>query len=321
MPILITGGAGFIGSHVALRLQDLGYATVVLDDFSQGDPRAVLAGELIEGDVGDPLLLSQIFQKFPIDTIFHFAAFTDVGESVTHPEKYFKNNAEKTKQLLQSAVEHGIKNFIFSSTAAVYGEPLTPKISEKHPTNPINPYGESKLIAENTIAEFEKNRGLKGIILRYFNAAGGDPQGRLKNCKKKESNLIPAALNALMHGKKLPLFGEDYDTPDGTCIRDYIHVWDLAEAHVLAWKALQQGAPSTLYNLGNGEGYSVKQVLKTVEEVTNKKLELIKSPRRPGDPPQLVADATKANRELHWFPQYPSIRTIVTDAYHGLCLP
>ena len=316
--ILITGGAGFIGSHVALRLQELGHETVVLDDLSYGDRRAVLEGAFVQGDIGDASLLEQIFKDYPIAAVFHFAAYIDVGESVAHPEKYYKNNVEKTGVLLESVAKHGVENFIFSSTAAVYGNPHENKIAETHPTFPINPYGESKLLAEKLLADF---KDIRSISLRYFNAAGGDPKKRLKNFKKKESNLIPAALHSLVNGGSLTIFGEDYATPDGTCIRDYIHVWDLAEAHILALHALQKGASSNVFNLGNGQGYSVKQVLKSVEDVTNKKLNIINGPRRPGDPPVLVADAAKAFHQFHWRPQFPALNSIVSDAWAGLCLP
>lgn len=319
--ILITGGAGFIGSHATLRLQELGYSTVVLDDLSHGDRRAVLAGEFVEGNFGDPDLLDQIFKKYLISAVMHFGAFIDVGESVREPKKYFKNNVDNTRILLEGMARHGVKNFIFSSTAAVYGEPQAEKIPETHPTHPINPYGESKLKAERLLAEFELQEGISSVILRYFNAAGGDPQGRLKNFKQKESNLIPAALNVLISGGQLTVFGDNYPTPDGTCIRDYIHVWDLAEAHVLALQSLEKGGLSALYNLGNGKGYSVKEVIAAVEKVTNQKLNWKVGPRRPGDPTILLADSTRAKSHLGWTPQYPSLEKIVADACHAIPLP
>ena len=311
--ILITGGAGFIGSHVTLRLQELGYQTLVLDNLSYGNRRAVLDGLFIEGNFGDRALLDQIFKNYPIRAVFHFAAYIDVGESVQHPQKYFKNNVENTRVLLEAMAAAKIPHLIFSSTAAVYGNPGQDKIDEKHATQPINPYGESKLRAEQLIREFKQ----QAVILRYFNAAGGDPQGRLKNFKKKESNLIPAALRDLKSGKALTVFGDDYPTSDGTCIRDYIHVWDLAEAHILALNALEKGSGSAIYNLGNGEGYSVNEVLDAVEKVTHKKLNRQVGPRRPGDPAILMADATKAMRELEWVPKYPQLEKIVDDAWRA----
>jgi len=319
--ILITGGAGFIGSHATLRLQELGYATAVLDDLSHGDRRAVLAGEFVQGSFGDPDLLDQIFKKYLISAVMHFGAFIDVGESMHEPKKYFKNNVDNTRILLEGMARHGVKKFIFSSTAAVYGEPQSEKITENHPTHPINPYGESKLKAERLLAEFELQEGISSVILRYFNAAGGDPKGRLKNFKQKESNLIPAALHALTSGRQLTVFGDDYPTPDGTCIRDYIHVWDLAEAHILALQALEQGGLSALYNLGNGKGYSVKEVIAAVEKVTNQKLNWKAGPRRPGDPSVLLADSTRAKDHLGWTPQYPALEKIVGDAWQSIPLP
>lgn len=315
--ILITGGAGFIGSHVTLRLQELGYQTLVLDNLSHGDRRAVLHGLFIEGSFGDRPLLEQIFKTYPIKAIFHFAAYIDVGESVLHPQKYFENNVENTRVLLEVMTEARVPHLIFSSTAAVYGNPSKEKIDETHSTHPINPYGESKLLAEKLIIEFEQHAGPRAMILRYFNAAGGDPKRRLKNFKKKESNLIPVALRALESGEKVTIFGEDYPTPDGTCIRDYIHVWDLAEAHILALKALERGTDSATYNLGNGHGYSVKEVLEAVEKVTQKKLNWQMGARRLGDPAVLMADASKANQKLHWHPQYPQLEKIVEDAWQA----
>lgn len=314
--ILITGGAGFIGSHATLRLQELGFKTVVIDDLSQGDRRAVLAGEFVEGNFGDQKVLKQIFTQYPIEAIFHFAAFIDVGESVRFPEKYYHNNVTQTEALLESAQKAKVAKFIFSSTAAVYGNPQHPRIAEDHPTQPINPYGASKLLAEKRVQE----SGLDWMILRYFNAAGGDPKGRLKNFKKKESNLIPAALRAVIQETPVTLFGENYPTPDGTCIRDYIHVWDLAEAHFLAYGALERGSSPAIYNLGNGEGYSVKKVLNEVDHVTKTKLQVVVGDRRPGDPAVLMADATKAREQLNWIPQYPELNKIVRDAWQALSI-
>lgn len=311
--ILITGGAGFIGSHVNDMLNKGGHATVVLDNLSTGVREAVMQGTFIEGDIADTPLLDKIFTTYKIDVVMHFAASIDVGESITNPAKYFKNNLANTINLLNAMIRHKVNIFIFSSTAAVYGNPLNTLIDENHPCIPINPYGTSKLMVEQILFDFAKH-GLKYCALRYFNAAGGDPNGKIKNFKKIEHNLIPSILRT----SKVTIYGSDYDTPDGTCIRDYIHVTDLGAAHIAAMERLFHGGSSACYNLGNGNGFSVREIIASVEEVTKQEIKIAEGPRRAGDPPVLVADSKRARKELGWTPQYPNIDKIIEDAWQGL---
>lgn len=315
--VLVVGGAGYIGSHVNKMLHQAGYHTVVLDNLSKGDRRAVTTGTFIEGDIADEKCLDQLFQTYPIDAVLHFAALIDVGESITQPANYYQNNVAATLTLLKALVRHKVNTFIFSSTAAVYGVPQQNLISEQHPCAPINPYGESKLMVEKILRDFDRAYGLKSSCLRYFNAAGGDPEGEIKNYKKKESNLIPLALQSLKSNGQLTIFGTDYPTPDGTCIRDYIHIWDLGTAHFRAMEQLMAGGNSSTYNLGNGSGYSVHEVITAIEKVTGKKLNVKVGERRPGDPPILVADARKAKRELGWQPAYPSLEMMIKHAWES----
>ncbi len=317
--VLIVGGAGFIGSMVNKTLNEAGYRTVVLDNLSTGNRKAVTRGTFVEGDIGDPIVLKKIFKEHAVDAVMHFAALIDVGESVKDPLKYYKNNVSNTVQLLQTMLEYGVKTFIFSSSAAVYGAPLEKKIKETRPCRPLNPYGESKLMVEYILRDCNLAYGLKYSSLRYFNAAGGDPSGEIKNFKIKESNLIPLALRSLINPQgSLTIFGTDYPTPDGTCIRDYIHVYDLATAHLLAMEQLFSGNDSTIYNLGNGCGYSVKEVTNAVEKVTGKKLNLLQGERRAGDPSILVADSKKAERELGWTQRFSSLDKMIDDAWKAL---
>lgn len=317
--ILVVGGAGFIGSHVNKMLYEAGYDTVVLDNLTKGNRKAVTHGVFIEGDMADSECLDLLFQKYSIDAVMHFAASIDVGESISDPAKYYVNNVSNTLNLLNAMLRHSVKKFIFSSSAAVYGIPQEKQISEAHPCRPINPYGETKLIVEKILRDFDQAYGLTSCCLRYFNAAGGDPQGEIKNYKSKESNLIPVALRSLLEPNcSLTIFGSDYPTPDGTCIRDYVHICDLGSAHIIAMEQLLAGKPSSTYNLGNGEGFSVREVIHAVEKVTGRKLNVIEGPRRPGDPPYLVADAQKALRELGWKPQYPTLEAMIEHAWNGL---
>lgn len=316
--ILVTGGAGFIGSYVNKLLSQAGYNTIVIDDLSRGNEKAVRYGRFVQGNLGDPQLLNSLFQNTSIDAVIHLAAFTDVGESVQNPQIYYQNNVSNTLSLLHSMKEFGINTFIFSSTAAIFGLPQQPLITESHSTHPINPYGETKLIIETILKDYSQAYGLKYSCLRYFNAAGGDPEGEIKNYKRKDNNLIPLALRSLISSTPLTIFGTDYSTPDGTCIRDYIHIHDLGQAHILAMQRLFAGEPSDSYNLGNGMGFSVRQVLDTVEKETGQHLSIINGPRRPGDPPILVADATKARQELNWKPLYPSLEAMVEHAWKAL---
>jgi UDP-glucose 4-epimerase len=317
--ILVTGGAGFIGSQVNKQLHQAGYSTVILDNLSCGNRGSVTKGHFIQGDIGDGLLLKKIFCDFPIDIVMHFAAFHDVGESVKYPLKYYDNNVAKSIKLLESMIENNVKKMIFSSSAAIFGYPLEIPLKESHPTQPINPYGCSKLMVEKILQDLDRAYGLKFCSLRYFNAAGGDPDGEIKNYKMRDSNLIPLALRSLTESKRsLTVFGTDYPTQDGTCVRDYIHIYDLAEAHIAAMQQLLAGNPSSQYNLGNGQGFSVREVLHTIENVTGKSLDIIVGERRPGDAPVLIADSSKAHRELHWKPKFPDLPTIIEHAWKAI---
>ncbi len=316
--ILVVGGAGYIGSLVNKMLDQAGYSTVVLDDLSRGSRKAVVRGEFLEGDMGDRAFVDSLFTRDSFDAVMLFAAFIDVGESVAHPDLYYENNVGKVLTLLQAMLRHGVKRLIFSSTAAIYGLPLQKKIDEEHPTAPINPYGESKLMVEKILRDLDRAYGLKYCSLRYFNAAGGDPEGEIRNMKASESNLIPMALRSLNSGEQMKIFGTDYPTRDGTCIRDYIHVSDLGSAHIAALEQLLADQPSAAYNLGNGEGFSVREVLQAVERVTQLKLNIVETCRRLGDPPVLVADARKAQEKLRWLPLYRDLDTMVAHAWKAL---
>lgn len=316
--ILVTGGAGFIGSHVNEMLFEAGYETVVFDNLSKGNQKAVLHGTFVQGDLSDEKALDELFQKNKFDAVMHFAASTDVGESVSDPALYFKNNVVNTIHLLDAMRKYRVKNFIFSSSAAVYGNPLSEKITEEHPCKPINPYGESKLIVEKILEAYDKAYGLKSISLRYFNAAGGDPKGQIKNFKKKENNLIPIALKALKENGTLTIFGIDYPTKDGTCVRDYIHIHDLGSAHIAAMDHLLKGGKSAVYNLGNGQGFTIREVIAEAEKVTGRKLKVVEGNRRPGDPAVLVADAQEAGKKLGWKPKYSDLASMIEHAWKAL---
>jgi UDP-glucose 4-epimerase len=319
--ILVVGGAGFIGSQVNDMLQDAGYNTLILDNLSTGSRKTIQAGTLFVGDMADTKLLDKIFKENHCDAVMHFAALIDVGESMMNPAKYYENNIVNTLNLLNAMQRHNVKMFIFSSSAAVYGKPKNPlkAISEKQECHPINPYGESKLMVEKILRDFDRSYGLRYCALRYFNAAGGDPKGIIKNYKTKEHNLIPTLLRSIKNpGDPLTINGTDYDTPDGTCIRDYIHIHDLGTAHISAMEQLLAGKLSNSYNLGNGMGYSIKEVINAAEKVTGAKIKVVEGPRREGDPPILIADAQKAKRELNWQPRYPKIETIIEDAWKAM---
>lgn len=317
--ILVIGGAGFIGSATVKVLQDAGYQTTVFDNLSQGDKRTVFQGEFIEGDLCRPEDIASLFKGRHFDAVLHFAALTDVGESHENPLRYYKHNVSYTLNLLEEMIKNDIRHFIFSSTAALFGIPIQAMVDESHPCNPISPYGESKLIVEKVLKDMSASHYFSYCSLRYFNAAGGDPSGRIKNYKKKENNLIPLIIKSLKSGdSSISIFGTDYPTKDGTCIRDYIHVTDLAHAHLQAMEKLLQGASSTCYNLGNGAGFSVKEVIAAVERVTGQKLTVDEKERRPGDPPILVANAAKARRELNWQPKFPDLDTIIRHAWQAL---
>lgn len=317
--ILIVGGAGFIGSQVNKMLHQKGWNTIVFDNLSLGSREAVTCGTFIQGDMANTQDLKDLFSKYKFDAVMHFAALIDVGESCVQPGKYYANNVVNTLNLLEAMREHSVRHFIFSSSAAIYGLPIQDRITESHPCNPINPYGETKLMVEKILRDYGKAYGITSCCLRYFNAAGGDPEGEIKNFKKKESNLIPILLKSLKQKEgALSIFGTDYPTPDGTCIRDYIHVYDLGMAHITALEHLLSGAPSSFYNLGNGSGFSVQQVIQTAELVTGLKARIIIAPRRPGDSPILVADSSKARKELHWQPRYFRLEDMITHAWNAL---
>jgi UDP-glucose 4-epimerase len=314
--LLVIGGCGYIGSHMVKCLLDAGHRVVVLDDLSAGYRDSLLGGELVVGDCGDRAVLDALFSAHEFDGVLHFASLIQVGESVVNPAKYYQSNVAKTLTLLEAMKDHGAGPLIFSSTAAVFGEPVRIPVDEKHPRQPINPYGMSKHMVEAMLHDFERAYGLRSVALRYFNAAGADPEGRIGERHEPETHLIPLALQAAA-GRRPPLkvFGRDYDTPDGTCVRDYIHVDDLADAHLLALEYLWKGGASTAFNLGNGAGFSVQEVLDTAERVTGRRVPAEDAPRREGDPARLVADAALARSVLGWSPRHADLETIVRHAW------
>lgn len=313
--ILITGGAGFIGSHIVKMLQRKGYQPIVIDNLSRGNIQTLSKETLFfEGSVGNQELLNYLFKLYPIKAVMHFAAFIDVGESVQKPTNYYQNNVVETLELLNVMIKHDIKNFIFSSSAAVYGLPSSPLIDETHPCLPINPYGHTKLMIEMILKDFDTAYGMKFYSLRYFNAAGGDPEGEIPFCQPHLTNLIPLILRNLASNSSTTIYGDDYLTKDGTCIRDYVHIDDLGRAHILAMEQLLGGAPSKIYNLGNGQGYSVKEVIHSVEKVIQQPIPVIHGPKRAGDPPILVANSKKVQKELGWIPFYPDIDSMILHA-------
>jgi UDP-glucose 4-epimerase len=314
--VLVVGGAGYIGSHMVRRLQRAGYVPIVLDNLSQGQRDAVGTAQLIVGELGDSSVADVIFQAWPIAAVMHFASFIQVGESLEKPAAYYANNVSNTVTLLQAMVRHGVGCFIFSSTAAIFGNPVYVPIDEQHPRLPINPYGRSKLMVEQVLQDFESAYGLRSCCLRYFNAAGADPEGGLGECHEPETHLIPLVLQAASGRRPaVTVFGRDYDTPDRTCIRDYIHVNDLADAHLLALEALLSGADSMRFNLGNGAGYSINEVIETARRVTGRAIAVRDGPRRPGDPARLVADASAARATLGWTPKLAGLDTIIGHAW------
>lgn len=313
-PILVTGGAGYIGSHVVKLLGERGESVVVLDDLSTGNADAVLHGELVVGKTGDTELVSQLIADRGIDTVMHFAAHTIVPESVENPLKYYANNTCSTRNLLQACQENNVKNFIFSSTAATYGVPheSVDACHEELPTAPINAYGSSKLMSETMLRDLSAATDLKHVVLRYFNVAGSDPDGRIGQSTRNATLLIKVAVEVVV-GKReqLYVFGTDYPTADGTGVRDYIHVSDLGSAHLSALDYLRDGGESTLLNCGYGHGFSVRQVIDAVERVSGEPLKVIEQPRRAGDPPALIAKVDKIHQALDWTPQFDNIDTIV----------
>jgi UDP-glucose 4-epimerase len=317
--ILVTGGAGYVGSHAVKALQLAGFQVIVLDNLVYGHRDLVencLQAKLIVGDVGDRQLLDSIFSITKVSAVMHFAAYAYVGESVTDPAKYYGNNVVGTITLLEAMRAHGISNFVFSSTCATYGVPHHIPISEDHPQAPINPYGASKLMVERVLQDYSGAYGLNSIVFRYFNAAGADPSGELGEDHHPETHLIPLILQAAAGQRpSVAIFGSDYDTPDGTCIRDYIHVADLAQAHVLGLQYLLEHQTSQVFNLGNGTGFSVKEVIDTASAITGKDIPVTYAPKRQGDPPTLVGSGAKAQQILGWEPRYPALTSILQHAW------
>ena len=316
MKILVVGGAGYIGSHMVKQLRKAGMQAVVADDFS-GGRRASVGDEMIEvGDIGDRAFVDAMLERHRPEAVMHFASFIQVGESVANPGKYYANNVAATQVLLDAMRRQGVLRFIFSSTAAIFGDPVAVPMDETHPRQPINPYGRSKWFVEQMLSDYEAAYGLKSVCLRYFNAAGADPDGELGECHEPETHLIPLILQ-VASGRRphISVYGNDYDTPDGTCIRDYIHVEDLCAAHQLALRRLLDGAPGARYNLGNGNGFSVLEVIEAARRVTGHAIPVVMAERRAGDPPRLVADARLARKELGWVPQYADLDRIVRDAW------
>ena len=313
--VLVTGGAGYIGSHTRYFLEKSGHTTVVLDSLERGDARSVPAGQLRQVDLRDSAKVKQVLTEEKVDAVIHFAAYMAVGESTQRPELYFNNNVGGSLSLFEAMLETGVKCVVFSSTAAAYGIPDKVPITEDEPYAPINPYGESKVMVEKILGWLDKFRELRSIRLRYFNACGAEPASGLGERHDPETHLIPLILRAVQTGKPVTLFGDDYPTPDGTCIRDYIHVSDLAEAHIVALEHLLKGGSSNVFNVGTGGGRSVKEVLAAVERVTGKKAPHTIGPRREGDPPSLVADSSKLQTVLGWRPKRADLDGIVRDAW------
>lgn len=317
MTILVAGGAGYIGSHTVKELAREGFDVLVFDNFSSGKPELVGARPYIKGDLLDREALRQVFRTREIEAVLHFASLIQVGESYADPRKYYTHNLTTSLNLLDAMLEAGTKTLIFSSTAAVYGDPLETPISESHPTNPVNPYGRTKLVVEGILRDYDRAYGLRSISLRYFNAAGADPDGETGECHDPETHLVPNILLSLL-GKRsrLGVFGDDFATPDGTAVRDYIHVTDLASAHVLALRALLAGRPSDVINLGTESGHSVLEVIRAAEKVTGRPVPFDMGPRRQGDVAVLLASKKKAEKTLGWKPRLSSLETIIETAWN-----
>jgi UDP-glucose-4-epimerase GalE len=318
--VLVTGGAGYIGSHAVKALVAAGQRVVVFDDLSAGHREAVQLASgrratLVEGAIGDTAAVAAAIREHQLDAVMHFAAWLSVGDSVRDPAGYYRNNVLGALSVLDAMVAAGARRFVFSSTAAVFGNPRVTPITEDHPTSPINAYGETKLAVERALPHYERAYGISSVALRYFNAAGADPDGALGEDHDPETHVIPKAIDAALGRDPFRLFGEDYDTPDGTCLRDYVHVTDLADAHVLALDALRGGLGTRVYNLGNGRPTSVRQVLDAVERVSGRRVPYTAGPRREGDPAILFASSERIRRELGWAPRFGDIETIVETAW------
>ena len=316
MAVLVTGGAGYIGSHTVAELLEKNEEVIVVDNLEKGHKDAVLGGKLIVGDLRDKEFIKNVFYQNDIEAVIHFAAYIEVGESVSNPLKYYNNNVAVTLNLLEAMREAKVDKVVFSSTAATYGEPENIPILETDRTVPTNPYGETKLAVEKALKWSDVAYGIKHVILRYFNASGAHISGKIGEDHSPESHLIPLIIQAAM-GKRdsIKIFGNDYNTPDGTCVRDYIHVSDLAQAHYLALQKLRRGEDSEIYNLGNGKGFSVREVVDVVRKVTGKDITAVDAPRRPGDPAILVASSEKIKKELNWQPKMNDLETIVATAW------
>ena len=314
--ILVTGGAGYIGSHACKALALAGYQPVTFDNLVYGHPWAVQWGPLVNGDLHDRVLLDKVFKQYQPLAVMHFAAYAYVGESVTDPGKYYRNNVAGTLSLLDAMVANAVDKLVFSSTCATYGVPAILPIPEEHPQAPINPYGTTKWMIERILKDYDHAHGLRSISLRYFNAAGADPAGDIGEAHDPETHLIPLVLDAAAGTRpNITVFGDDYPTADGTCIRDYIHVSDLADAHILALRALIAGAGTTAYNLGNGKGFSVKEVIATAQQVTGKTIAVAMAGRRAGDPAILVGAAERICKDLGWTPRFASLQAMVESAW------
>jgi UDP-glucose-4-epimerase GalE len=314
--ILVTGGAGYIGSHTAKALRAAGYTPVIFDNLSAGHRQAALSSPLVVGDIGDRDAVRQAIRESGASAVMHFAAWLSVADSVKDPIGYYRNNVLGAITVLEAMALERCTRFVFSSTCAVYGEPIELPLREPHPTRPINAYGQTKLAVEQGLPHFERAYGIRSVALRYFNASGADPAGELGEDHDPEIHVIPRALAAAAHGQPIDIFGDDYPTPDGTCLRDYVHVMDLADAHVRALQRLESGGESAIYNVGTERPSSVREVIDAVERVTGYRVERRRGPRRPGDPAALYASSEKIRTELGWAPQYVGLDAIVRDAWN-----
>ena len=314
--ILVTGGNGYIGSCTAYLLMQSGYNVIVLDKLLHKKELSYPWPIFIEADFADEKILHEIFSHYPITCVMHFAAFAEVETSIKKPRDYYENNVIKTLILLNSMLDHNIKNFIFSSSCSTYGNPIKLPIDETHPTNPINPYGKTKMMIELALEDYNKAYGLKYISLRYFNAAGAIPEANLREYHEPETHIIPILLNAIKNNKTFTIFGSDYNSPDGTCVRDFLHVKDIAQAHIQALQYLETNETSNIFNLGTGNGYSIKQMIQAAEKITGQQANLVTGQRRPGDPASLIANATKASTQLGWIPNNSDLENILTSAWN-----
>lgn len=317
--ILVTGGAGYIGSHAVLALLRAGYGVIVLDNLVYGHQELVedvLQVKLVVADTNDRTTLDRLFATYNIEAVIHFAAYIAVGESVTDPAKYYRNNVNGTLTLLEAMVAADVKKLVFSSTCAIYGMPKQVPMTEDHPQNPMSPYATTKWMGERMLADFDRAYDVHSVVFRFFNASGANPEGLLGEDHNPETHLIPLVLlTALGKRESISIFGTDYETPDGTCLRDYIHVSDLADAHILGVEYLLQGGKSEVFNLGNGNGFSVRQVIDTAGQVTGRDIKVLECDRRAGDPSILVGSSDKAQKILGWYPQYPNLSKIISDAW------